>query len=597
MALLLSGCAIEQVGEPVTATIEESVDASADDERVETTSTTEAEVAEPSPSHGGTLVYAVDEDVEAPWTAYDGACGATCGLVLRNITETLFVLDDAGAAVPYLLDSVTANEDSTVWELVVRRGVRFHDGTPLNADSVKYNLNVARSSLVTGPEMAPIEGIDAAGRVVTVRMKQPWASFPGVLTGRAGMMFSVEWLQPLETNPRRRVAAEAYHHPTKLTEPTSDPAAPMGLGPFRLAAYEPGDGGSVELVRNKDYWRGDSPLSTAEDLPYLDGVTLSFIADRDDRRSALTDDDVHMMRAADDAQAGELLDQADELNLIAGPAFAATSQLVMNLAADDLDGDEVNAASPLLDARVRRALAHTLDRERLADEFSGGGAVAANGPFPIGVRGSLAESGYPPFSPVDANVLIDEYLADARSDRLTFSLLVTTDPRDRELGRAVRAMWRETFGSRVVVELTELEPEEFVDRVTRGDFMMASWSVPSTAEVDERRVWWGGDAALAIGQPAVNVGRLSDPTIDQLLLVSRTSSDPDERRAAAEAVNRRQAELLPALTLTWDTHVSAASPTVRDLTVSDLPAGGRAMPLVAGVHALHHVWCWEGDCG
>ena len=57
-------------------------------------------------------------------------CAAACySTVGRTVYEPLTIVGNDGEAYPYLLESITPNDDSTVWTLVVRDGITFHDGT------------------------------------------------------------------------------------------------------------------------------------------------------------------------------------------------------------------------------------------------------------------------------------------------------------------------------------------------------------------------------------------------------------------------------------------------------------------------------------
>ena len=159
--------------------------------------TTTAPVAEPT--RGGTLVYAVEADTQNPWLPSAMVCAAAChSTVGRTIYEPLVMLGSDGEPYPYLLESFSSNDDFTVWTLVVRQGIKFHDGTDLNADAVAFNLINQSQSVLVGPAVQPIadNGIVSDGAfTVTVTMDTPWPAFPTYLNSQLGYMGSPAWIQ------------------------------------------------------------------------------------------------------------------------------------------------------------------------------------------------------------------------------------------------------------------------------------------------------------------------------------------------------------------------------------------------------------------
>ena len=92
-----------------------------------------------TPQAGGDLVYAIPGE-PAGFNLSAQACPQDCKLVARTFYDTLMALDENLAPVPYLAESVEANDDFTEWTITLRDGVVFHDGTPLTADIVEQNL-------------------------------------------------------------------------------------------------------------------------------------------------------------------------------------------------------------------------------------------------------------------------------------------------------------------------------------------------------------------------------------------------------------------------------------------------------------------------
>ena len=86
------------------------------------------------PVRGGTLVYAVEADT-SPARGRPRRCSAPPRATRRSgapSTSRSSLIGDDGEVYPYLLESITPNDDFTVWTLVVRDGIKFHDGTPLD---------------------------------------------------------------------------------------------------------------------------------------------------------------------------------------------------------------------------------------------------------------------------------------------------------------------------------------------------------------------------------------------------------------------------------------------------------------------------------
>ncbi len=258
--------------------------------------TTTAATAEPV--RGGTLIYSVEADTQNPWLPSAMVCAAAChSTVGRTIYEPLAMLGDDGQAYPYLLESITPNDDFTEWTLVVRGRASSSTTAPTSTPTPSPSTSSARaprSSL--GPAVQPIAegGIVSDGAyTVTVRMDTPWPAFPIYLNSQLGYMGSPTWIQAAE-------AADAAGDPSLLTQP-------VGTGPFQFESYESGDNGRLTATRFEDYWRGDGPNSvTGEGLPYLDGIEVRFIPDSSARSQALLAGDIDLMQTANGVEIDDL---------------------------------------------------------------------------------------------------------------------------------------------------------------------------------------------------------------------------------------------------------------------------------------------------
>jgi peptide/nickel transport system substrate-binding protein len=137
---------------------------------------------------------------------------------------------------PSLAESWTTSADGLVYEFVLRKGVKFHNGDLVTAEDVKYSFERYRgiSAKVLKDRMAAVEVVDP-GRV-RFRLKQPWADF---LTFYATPATGAAWIVPKKYV--EKVGEEGFKK------------APIGAGPYRFVSFNPG----VELVLEAfdGYWR------------------------------------------------------------------------------------------------------------------------------------------------------------------------------------------------------------------------------------------------------------------------------------------------------------------------------------------------------
>ena len=157
------------------------------------------------------------------------------------IFDPLAYYDTAGNWVPVLAESWTKVGDGTSWQMKVREGVRFHDGTELDADDVVATFEAQLAdpliSIAFRPGFHPEEPIrkvdDYTVEFVGVR---PSAHLPNAFTTQIGMVLPSEWLE--------RAAADS-----SLNQ------MPVGTGPFMVESRIQDE--VTVLVRNPDYWAAD----------------------------------------------------------------------------------------------------------------------------------------------------------------------------------------------------------------------------------------------------------------------------------------------------------------------------------------------------
>ena len=297
-----------------------------------------------APKQGGTLVYGVESEI--PWYDPHVVFGGSNKRVVLQIFEGLVDRDrtrpgQVPPLVPRLAESWEVSPDGKVYTFHLRKGVKFHDGTPFNAEAVVFNFRrvidpdfehykEGTASLRNAP-LRYLKEVRAAGEhTVELVLDRPWAHFVDQLstTLPSGL--------PLMMSPAS--VKEWGNEDVNLH--------PVGTGPFKLQEYDPGI--KTVLVRNDDYWN--------RPLPHLDRIIFFITAEASTRVTALESGEVEMItaipadRVEDLRDAGFKIIMPDRMNLV---WFFSLNQ------------DDEN----LSDVRVRQAINYAIDREKIANEL------------------------------------------------------------------------------------------------------------------------------------------------------------------------------------------------------------------------------------
>jgi peptide/nickel transport system substrate-binding protein len=217
---------------------------------------------------GGQLIYADSADPKSLDPAL--ITNRTGARVLQMIYDPLIDLDANSTLVPALAESWDLSSDAKSLTLHLRGGVKFHDGTTFDAQSVKTHfeghLNPATNSLRTG-ELVGIDGVDVDSGTVRIRLKQPNPQF---------LYFLVDWDAFIES-------------PSALQQYGSNFGQhPVGTGPFKFVEYVQDD--HTLLERNADYWdRGK---------PYVDNSKVRVIPVDETRLTELQAGGTHIAQDA-----------------------------------------------------------------------------------------------------------------------------------------------------------------------------------------------------------------------------------------------------------------------------------------------------------
>jgi peptide/nickel transport system substrate-binding protein len=328
--------------------------------------------------------------------------------------------------------------DPKTLDFELRTGVKFDNGDGFGPDDVVYTLNFVSKPEAGVITQQNVNWIESAERLsdtkVRIHLKAP---FPAALEYLAG---------PVVIYPG------AYY---KQVGPKGMSDHPVGSGPYKVVAYEPGK--RVVMERFKDYFK-ESPLGR----PTIDKLEFRLIPDQNTQIAELLSGGIDWMWRVTPDQAKQL---------IAMPTLAVTSGETMRIGYLQLDQTEKTATPALRDVRVRRALNMAIDREALAKVFLGEGSRIVDAAcFPTqfgctdeGVRhypydpkqakALLAEAGFPNGFETDLYAYRDRPLAEAvigyfRAIGVKASLQFQQYAANRDAARAHKApVWYSTWGS------------------------------------------------------------------------------------------------------------------------------------------------------
>jgi peptide/nickel transport system substrate-binding protein len=248
-------------------------------------------------------------------------------MVLYAVHDALVKPMPGGDNTPSLAESWTQSKDGLVYEFVVRKGVKFHNGDPVTAEDVKFSFDRYKGAAakLLHERVREVQIVDP-GRV-RFHLKEPWPDF---MTFYGTSATGAAWIVP-----------------KKYVEKVGDDGfkkAPIGAGPYRVVSFTPG----VELVMEafEGYWRK---------VPSVKRLVFRSMPDETTRAAALKAGDVDIVYLLSGPTAEEVK-RSPGLRLV-----AAMPPGVVFL---DLP-EQWDPKSPWHDLRVRQAAGFALDRAGL----------------------------------------------------------------------------------------------------------------------------------------------------------------------------------------------------------------------------------------
>ncbi|GAC67140.1 ABC transporter substrate-binding protein [Gordonia soli] len=489
---------------------------------------------------GGTIEYGHEQE---PPCAHGG--WVQNAYLARQYLDNLVSLDDEGKAVPWLARSWEISPDRRTYTFHLKPGVKFTDGTDLDAEAVKKNFDAyLTSASPNGTAVAYIGQYYSHGEVIdantyALHLKSPYTPLLTVLTqGYFGIQ-----------------------SPTALARgPKANCSAPVGSGPFILQRWDRNR--SITFVRNPNY---SSPPANAKNRgpAYVDKVVWKFLKDPVLRYGSLT------------SGSSDVIYNVPAINWASATREYQTRQYVTPGRPNAIT---LNAAhAPFDDVRVRQAFATAADRKRAVE-------TAYLGVVPYNGNGALSQStpdydsgaGDYPYDPKRAAALLDaagwtgrdtDGIRTRDGRRLTARVVYAADAIIGPEGAAI--LQNVAYQARQVgfdIRLTPATQSEYFGgnyaKADTYDAYVGYWTspIPGLLYINWRQ-------RLDDNPNPHNTAYYNDPTLQSTIEQANASENPDEQRALYGRAQRLIGDKALSVGLYTQTTSIASRPDLHDVWI------------------------------
>ncbi|MBW1925476.1 MAG: ABC transporter substrate-binding protein [Deltaproteobacteria bacterium] len=418
--------------------------------------------------------------------------------------------------IPYLAKDWDVSPDRLTYTFHLVRGATFHDGSPITSEDVAFSFETVKKNHSFGPSMlGPVDHVETPDPYTAVfKLSKPHPAFYLVLS------------PPLLPILPRHVYNEKEHGPIR-----KNPAnvKPVGSGPFKLVEYKPGD--HFILERYENYFRPGKP--------YLDRIIGRRIKDPSANFIALKNGDFHMAMF----NAGIRLKQLEALkkmgHLVVSPkgyeGIAAIYFLEFNLRKDQFK-----------DVRVRRAIAHAIDKDFITKKLHGGYSRPATGPIHRSLPFYTSNVRKYEYNLEKANRLLDEAGFPRKKGGFRFSAGITWYPGEPDSMDTI-AHYLKPQLKKIGIDLKLQPPADFVSwyRTVAGwkhDLTMSNIFSFADPMIGVHRLYRCDNQKHVVW---TNTSGYCNPKLDQLMEKAAVEMDFEKRKALYARFQQILTEDLP----------------------------------------------------
>ncbi|TWT27500.1 ABC transporter substrate-binding protein [Planomicrobium sp. CPCC 101110] len=435
--------------------------------------------------------------------------------VITQVYETLVERNPETMELePKLAESVESKDELT-WVFKLKDGIKFHDGTPLNAEAVKYSFEKLIDPATAAPRASLLEPVDTITAVddLTVEIKTKYPYGP--------------------------MLAALSHVNASIISPTADEKQelmkePVGTGPFKFVSWSTGD--QVVLEKNADYWGG---------APELDKVTFKVVPEISTAISMLQTGEVNFLDALPPEQISRI-ESIENVEVTKGEA-TSMNYLTFNFSRERNQNPD-----------FRKAVASAIDRDAFVEKLEGLGVRSDSilGPQVFGYDPALDKAGtaYDPEAAkklVEENGFGDEPIKLLTANRENFVLMA----------EIVQSQLTEAGFD---VEIEMLEWATFLETARAGEFDMTflSWANVTS---DGSEMFYPNFHSDNIGTS--NRAQYNNPEFDKVVEESRTTIEPSEREKLLSEANKMMLDDNAAIVMYHGMTTSATPKTVEGLKI------------------------------
>ncbi len=376
----------------------------------------------------------------------------------------------------------------TTMVLDINKGIKFHDGTDLDAEAVKFNLERNRKDPRSNvkADLTSVDTVEVTGPLqVTLKLKNPDTALPAILSDRAGMMVSPTNIKALGDDTNRK---------------------PVGAGPWKFVSWA--DNASLVVTRHENYWRPGRP--------YLDGIEFAIIPELATALRSVVAGENEMTFSLP-ARLKPVIDRAKNLQVVTAPTLYCI-QLYFN-----------TTRKPLDNVKVRQAINFALDREAFVKATMGGLGEPAFMTLPSSHWAfDKSVATLYPHDPAKAKKLLAEA---GFKDGVELSIGGYNDQDSVRRSEVLQAQLGEAgirlkFTRGTIAEISA----QFFATEKKFDLLLSAW----TGRPDPSMTY-----ALGFDKGAYyNAGREADPELVKLIQQSRESEDLTERAKVFAKIQR-----------------------------------------------------------